>query len=444
MITIINDVTIFTTTEAGILPPGSAVAVKGSRIADAGPLRDLLKKYPENKLISGGGQLLIPGFINTHMHFYSTFARGMALKKSPSNFTEILSQLWWRLDRALDDEAVYLSALTPAISAIKSGVTSVIDHHAGPNAIDGSLDRIEDAIKLVGLRAALCYEVSDRDGPEKANAGIEENIRYLKKIRAAHKNDPDHLLSALFGLHASFTLNDDTLQKAAELGNGMNSGFHIHLAESAVDNQRSKHNQSATQRLAKYKILGNKTIAAHAVHIDQTDRKILAATDTIVAHCPQSNMNNAVGRADIFSLMDNNILVGLGTDGMTASLFPDIRAANLIHKHDSKSTASAWNEIQKMVLQNNPLIFERISGQKTGKIASGYLADFILIDYYPPTPITNDNIWGHLLFGIADAVIDTVFINGKTVMRDKQIAGIDEKEIAAKSRECAQRVWRRF
>ncbi|MCG8606210.1 putative aminohydrolase SsnA [bacterium] len=443
---LIHNVRIFTNDVQNGLLLGQGVVVEESRIRELGPEPELREKYRHFQQLDGGGKLLMPGLSNAHMHFYGTFARGLALRQAPKNFAEILSLLWWKLDSALDDEAVYYSALVPAIYAIKNGVTSVIDHHASPQAASGSLDQIEEALKVVGLRAVLCYEVSDRDGNEIAQQSLEENERYIRKCENAKRTDPEHLFDGMIGLHASFTIGDDTLRRAAAMSRTLVRGCHIHLLEDQVDETRTEENfgLGVVERLHKYGILGNKTIAAHGIYLDDAEVDLLAQSDTMLIHNPQSNMNNAVGRADIFKLLRNGVLVGIGTDGMSADLKPDIRTAYLLHKHDLRDSNVGWAEIQQMTLRNNVKIFERVSGQKIGKVQAGYLADLILVDYFPPTPMNNQNFWGHFLFGIADAAIDTTIINGRTVMRNKQVSGVDEEKTAAIARQVAERVWKRF
>ncbi len=444
MDTLIYNARVFTNGNTPEVINNASILIENGRIKKIAPAGESIITAKKINKIDAMGKLVMPGWINTHMHFYSTYARGLALKKSPQNFKSILSDLWWQLDKALDDEAVCYSALIPAITAIKCGVTSVIDHHASPNAIDGSLDRIESAIEKTGLRAVLCYEVSDRDGKEKVDQGLRENERYIKKCADQKKADPDHLYDAMFGLHASFTLSDKTLTRATAIRQQTGRGFHFHLCEGEADNQSPFSKERAIPRLARFGILGSQSIAAHAIHINDKEIGILAESGTMVVHNPQSNMNNAVGRADIFKLLQNDVLVGLGSDGMTPAIVPDIRAANLIHKHALKDPTAGWLEIGRLALKNNPLIFERVSDQKLGAIIPGYLADLIIVDYYPPTHLDETNFWGHLLFGIADAPVNTVMINGRVVMRDKQLSGVDEREAAAKSRELAANVWEKI
>lgn len=443
---LIYNATIFTNDDQNTVLKNDAVAVEGSRIKEVDSKKVLREKYSNFEQIDGQGRLLMPGLINVHMHFYSTFARGLSLSAQPNNFHEILSMLWWKLDSSLDSEAVYYSALIPAITAIKKGVTAIIDHHASPNAVDGSLDRIEDALSQVGLRGVMCHEVSDRNGKEIAQKGLRENERYIKKCQIAKEKDPAALFDAMMGLHTSFTVDDNTLEEAAELSLSLQRGCHIHVLEDGVDGRitKEKYGSGVVERLQKFGILGNQTIAAHCIHLAEEEKDLLTQTKTMIAHNPQSNMNNAVGRTDIFGYLMRGAIVGIGTDGMSADLKLDIRTAMLLHKYDLKDYNVGWNEIQQMVLKNNPVIFEKVSGQKVGRIESSYLADLILVDYFPPTPLTSDNFWGHFLFSIADAEVDTTIINGKIAMRNKEIPVINEEEIAEKANMAAKRVWDKF
>jgi cytosine/adenosine deaminase-related metal-dependent hydrolase len=288
--------------------------------------------------------------------------------------------------------------------------------------------------------------VSDRDGKAVRDAGLEENARYIRKCREARQKDAHHLFDGIVGLHASFTLDDDTLARAAEIASELDRGHHIHVLEGMLDERetRRKYGIGVAQRLYEYGIFGSKSIAAHGIYLDERGMDQVAETNTIVAHNPQSNMNNAVGRADVFALLQRGIMVGLGTDGMTPDVKVDTRTGYLMQKHDLGDPNAGWTQFQTMLLKNNPAIYQRLTGQKVGRVQEGYLADLILVDYAAPTPLNADTFWGHFLYGIADAPVNTTIVNGEIVMQDKRIAGIDEVEIARASRAVAQQTWQRF
>lgn len=443
---LLTNVTIFPNSAEPTLLQGHAVAITRHLIAAVGPEAELRRAFPQHPEVDGGGRLLMPGLINAHNHFYGTFARGLALSVQPQNFGEILKYLWWRLDSSLDLDAVYYSALLPAMLAAKVGVTTIIDHHASPQATDGSLDRIEEALTLVGMRGILCYEVSDRDGPDARRAGLVENARYIRKCQKARAANPAHLFDGLVGLHAAFTLDDETLAAAADLTRQLDRGVHVHVLEDPIDERvcREKYGAGAVERLEQHGLLGPRSIAGHAIHVDAAGADLLAHSDTLIVHNPQSNMNNAVGRADIFGLLGRGLTVGLGTDGMTPDIRAEARAAYLLHRHHLRTPTVGWAEIQKMLLGNNPAMVERLTGQKIGRIAPDYLADIILLDYYPPTPIDGGNFWGHFLFGLVDAPVHTTIINGRVVMHQGVVDHLDEAAIAAAARQSAARVWQRF
>jgi len=419
-----------------------AVLIEGNIIKDIGTTVEL-KKKKFDRFIDASGKVMMPGMINTHMHLYSTFARGMALKdESPSNFVEILERLWWRLDKALTQDGVYYSALIPLIDCIKSGTTTIVDHHASPFACKGSLDLIAKAMRETGIRGCLCYETSDRDGPEIAETGIEENERFIKLCR----KERDELLSGTFGLHASFTLSDETLTKCVKVAKKLGVGFHVHVAEDKadVDDSLKKYKKRVIERLDDLGVLGPKTIAAHCVHIDAREMDILKKTRANVVHNPESNMGNAVGCAPVLEMIGKDITVGLGTDGFTSSMFAELRVANILHKLIKGDPRVGYGEVMKMCFTNNPKIVRNFFPKPLGEISPGAYADLILVDYLPPTPLSADNFLGHLLFGISSAVVDTTIVNGKVLMQNRKLVGLDEAAIAQRASELASELWERF
>jgi putative selenium metabolism protein SsnA len=440
---IIHNATVLTMNAGREILDDGAILIVGDTIKDFGSSKEILKKYKDPETLDANGKILMPGFINTHMHLYSTFARGIALKdKPPETFPQILERLWWRLDRALDEEAVSLSALIPLIQAVKSGVTTIVDHHSSPCAIMNSLDIIAGQFEKIGLRGVLCYEVSDRDGPGASQAGIGENVRFLDKC----KKEKPSLLKGLFGLHASFTLSDDTLRSCIEAAQDYDTGFHVHCAEalSDIEDARRRYGKTVVERFCETGILGSRSITAHCVHVTQEDMKILRETKTNVAHNPRSNMNNAVGCAPVLEMLKRGIRVGLGTDGMNTRMTDEIRVFSLIHKHETKDSQSAFEEAYTILFKNNALIASRLFDRQIGIIEKDAAADLIMVDYFPPTPLTSENLPGHILFGIIDAPVDTTIVGGRILMQKMEIPGIDEEEISRKAKRIALKVWERF
>ena len=420
------------------LLPGHALRVEGDRIAALGP-SETLAAGPGEEVLDARGQLVMPGNICAHTHFYGAFARGMAIPgDAPKDFPEILERLWWKLDKALTLEDVRYSALVCLVDAVKHGTTTLIDHHASPNAIDGSLDVIAEAVGQAGLRAALCYEVTDRDGPERAKAGIEENLRFVR----AQTERPNPHLAATFGLHASLTLSDATLSACRAAHDG---GFHIHVAEHEADEYDSlkKSGSRVVDRLVAAQILGPQTIAAHCVHIDVREAELLRLTETWVTHQPRSNMNNAVGAADVDGLLRAGVRVCLGNDGFSNAMWDEWKAAYLYHKaaHRDPRRTGGYN-VTKMAVDNNAALAGMFFPQAAlGVLEPGALADLIFVDYHATTPLNAGNLPWHILFGFEASLVTTTICGGRVLMRDRRLLFLDEAEIAAKSRERATEVW---
>jgi putative selenium metabolism protein SsnA len=393
--------------------------------------------------VDGAGKVVMPGLINAHNHFYSTFARGLTRTKPAVDFMGVLKNLWWRLDSALSEEDCYASALIALLDAIRHGTTTVIDHHASPRAVAGSLAAIERAVKETGLRACLCYEVSDRNGARIAQAGLEENVRFIRHCQSQN----DTHVKALFGLHASFTLSDATLKKAARLGRELGAGFHIHVAESQDDQDADLgHSGSRTvQRLREFEILGDRSIAAHCVQVNRREMDLLAETGTAVVHNPQSNMNNAVGIANVLELNRRGALVGLGTDAMTANMLEELRSAVWAQHLSNRNPSLGFSEVVKALFVNNAEIAGRIFGLRFGEIREGCAGDVVMFNYDPATPLNGENLFGHLVFGISQSAVDTTIVGGRVLMKNRKLAlNIDEGRANARGRELAKNLWKRL
>ena len=421
-----------------------AILIRGERIVDVGSTEELVAKHPQEGVLDARGKLAMPGQICAHTHFYGAFARGMAIPgEAPQNFTAILERLWWRLDKGLLSDDVRYSALVCLVDAIRHGTTTLIDHHASPNAIAGSLSVIAEATQQAGLRACLCYEVTDRDGPDKSDAGIAENARFIAETQ--QRADP--LLAGTFGLHASLTLSDATLERCVDVARDLDVGFHIHVAEDQADVRDSlkRSGRRVVERLKKLGILGPKTIAAHCVHVDEHELDILKETGTRVVHNPRSNMNNAVGTADVLTMLERGIEVGLGNDGFSNNMFTEMQTTYLLHKlSKSDPRVMGADQVMQMAFAHNAQTAALFLPAPLGEISVGALADVILVDYVPTTPLTEGNFPWHVIFGVDGTGVDTTIVGGRVLMRDKEILTLDEEEICAKSRECASELWKRL
>lgn len=425
---------------------GQAVKISSGRIEGVGSEENLIQATNGEEILDAGGQYVMPGNICAHTHFYGAFARGMAIPgTAPKDFPEILRKLWWPLDKALGEADVRASAEVMLVDAIKHGTTTLIDHHASPNAIDGSLDVIADAVYRSGLRAVLCYEVTDRDGDKKARAGIRENVRFLG--RNLTERSSGGRVAGTFGLHASLTLSDETLEacrQAAPEG----EGFHIHVAEHEADEYDSlnKSELRVVDRLMNHGILGPKTIVAHAVHIDIKEAELLADTETWVTHQPRSNMNNGVGVAPIEDLLRAGIKVGIGTDGFSHTMWEEWKTAYLLHKvwHRDPRRFSGIDAVELGVYNNAALANKFFPEATLGQIIPGAFADLIFVDYHPHTPLTEGNLPWQIIFGFNESMVTTTIVEGEVLMRNRELLTMDEEEITSRAREQAPAVWERY
>ncbi len=441
---LITNANVITGGSPGRILADHAIYISGDRIRDLGPTSRLEALYPKTRKLDSHGQFVMPGGICAHTHFYGAFSRGMAIPgASPGDFPEILDKLWWPLDKSLQPDDIRYSALVCLVDAIKHGTTTLIDHHASPNSIDGSLDIIADAVDKSGLRAVLCYEITDRDGPEKADAGIKENLRFIKRLAA----DPHPRLAGMFGLHASLTLSGATLQ-ACSAAAPEGTGFHIHVAEHEADEYDSlaKSNMRVVDRLQNHGILGPKTIAAHCVHIDAGEIELLRQSGTWVTHQPRSNMNNAVGAAPVESMLRAGIRVCLGNDGFSNAMWEEWKAAYFLQKVVARDPRRMpGNDVMQMAMGNNAaLAHVHFPDAVIGEIAPDAFADLIFVDYQSPTPVSAGNLPWHVIFGFESSMVTTTIVAGKVLMKDRMLTTLDEADIAARARALAKKVWQRY
>jgi putative selenium metabolism protein SsnA len=450
---LIHNATVCTFGDANQVIEDGAVLVENGQIAAVGSRNELVLAYPEARREDAGAKLLLPGNICSHTHFYGAFARGLYIPgPAPKDFPEILRRLWWTLDMALDDDGVLSSALVCLVDAIRNGTTTLFDHHASPVHIDGSLDIIAGAVEAAGLRAVLCYEVTDRNGPEGAAASIAENVRFIKQQRAQRARSVDRpeqvMLSGLFGLHASLSLSDETLAQCVAEAEALGDvGFHVHAAEGPADQEDSlaKYGLRTIDRLRARGILTPRSIVAHVTAIDGWEMAALRKSGVWVTHQPRSNMNNAVGVADVPAMLRGGMPVLLGNDGFSNDMFTEMKTAYLLHKvWRNDPRAMPGNQVIDMAYRHNARLAAQHFPLPLGEISVGAAADLILLDYYPTTPMTADNLPWHILFGVSGSHVTHTMVAGRWLMKQRELLTLDEAAITAHSRQVAAATWERF
>jgi len=409
-----------------------AVVLEDSIIKKVGTTEALRKEFPEAEFVDAKGGVIMPAFVNTHEHIYSAMARGLSINGyNPNGFLEILDGMWWTIDRHLTLEQTRQSARATYLDSIKNGVTTVFDHHASFGEIKDSLFAIEDAAREFGVRTCLCYEVSDRDGMDKSREAVMENARWIKHALA----DDTDMIAGMMGMHAQFTISNETMELAAA-NKPDEVGYHIHVAEGIEDLHHClKHyGKRIVDRLMDWNILGSKTLLGHCIYVNEHEMDLIKDTDTMVVHNPESNMGNACGCPPTMAIVHKGILTGLGTDGYTHDMMESYKVANVLHKHHLCDPNAAWGEVPQMLFEGNPKIANRYFKKPLGVLKEGAAADVIVLDYIPLTPMTKDNINSHAVFGMTGRHVVTTVCNGKILMKDRELVGIDEEKVLSEVR----------
>jgi len=424
-----------------IVIEGNRIAAVGSNAGEAYRSSGAPAGDPEKggspKIIDASGKVVFPGLVCSHHHYYSGLARGMIAKVGPTpDFVSVLRNLWWKLDRALDEETLYYSSLINSIEAIKAGTTAVVDHHASPGCIRGSLQTVKKGFIETGLRGMTCYEVTDRNGRDGMLAGIEENLEFAEQAEQEKCGGQSHLVEAAVGGHAPFTIPDEGLKLIADVVEKTGRGFHVHAGEGKFDVSYSHlhYNRDLMDRLAEFGLLNDKAIIVHGVHLSRKDAELINEADAFLIHNPKSNMNNGVGYNHLLPVYKN---IAIGTDGIGANMFEEYKFAYFKHQ-DARGPLSPDDFLRYLAGGNR--ILERYFGGHYGRIEKGYTADIVITDYLPPTPIMPENIAGHLAFGMTSTDIRTVIVDGRAVYEDRSFP-FDTEEIFSASREAAGKLW---
>ena len=416
-----------------------AVAYEGANIVEVGEEAALRAKYPQAEIIDARGGVIMPALINAHTHIYSALARGLSIVgNNPTNFYEVLDGTWWAIDRHLMMDGTRASATALYMDSIKQGVTTVFDHHASYGEIPGTLHTIAEESKRLGLRSCLCYEVSDRDGEEKCLQAIKENADFITECE--QRKDP--MLAAMFGGHALFTISDKTFDRMVEANNGR-TGYHIHVSEGMNDVYDSLQNygRRPVQRLQDHGILGEKTILGHCIHVTPAEMDIVKESGTWLVNNPESNMGNAVGCAPVLEFFRRGIPVCMGTDAYTHDMLESLKVFLIIQRHNAAMPNVGWCEAMTMLFENNAKMASKYFDRKLGVLEPDAAADVIVMDYKPFTPLSEENIDGHMLFGMMGKNCRTTIINGRVLYKDREFVGIDEEKINAWTMAESKKLW---
>ena len=420
-----------------------AVLMEGDTILEVGEESALKAAHPDASYVDAHGGVIMPGLVNCHTHIYSGLARGLSIKGcNPTNFLENLEQQWWKIDDHLTLDGTRASAIATILDSIRDGVTCLFDHHASFGEIPGSLFAIKDVAEELGMRACLCYETSDRRGEAKRDQAIAENAEFARWAARAQA-EGNHMVAAMFGGHATFTLSDETMDKMAEANDGL-TGFHIHVCEGMNDVWDSRRNRGGiapVERLLQHGLLGPKTMLGHCIHVTPAEMEIIRETGTHVVNNPESNMNNAVGTAPVLEFFRRGIPVHMGTDAYTHDMLESLKVFLIIQRHNAGVPNVGWNEAMTMLFQNNPAQASAYFGREVGVLKPGAAADVIVMDYPAFTPFSDENIDGHMLFGMMGKNCRTTIINGRVLYRDRAFVDIDEERLNAWTLEQAKRLW---
>lgn len=419
---------------------GVDIAVEGSLIVDVG--NNLSARYPAAKRKEMHGRIVMPGLVCAHNHFYSGLARGIMASIAPCpDFISTLKNLWWRLDRALDEESLYYSGVICSLEAIRHGCSAVIDHHASPSAIQGSLNILRKGFIEAGLRGMTCYETTDRNGGlDELEKGVEENIAFAQSIDSEKKHSPEsYLVEAHIGAHAPFTLPDAGMKMLKEALAQTGRGLHIHVAEDSYDVSHShdKYGCDPIVRLDEAGLIGKKTLIAHGLYLSDAEVNLLNQRGATLAHNARSNMNNHVGYNQQLTALQR---VALGTDGIGADMFEELKFAYFKHRD---AGGPLWPDSFLGMLHQGNAILEDNFGARFGTLAAGYKADLTILDYTPPTPLQAENLAGHFAFALNSSHVDSVMVEGKMVYEDKAFPQSVEN-LYREAQKSAQRLWARM
>ena len=427
--------------DASGVRPAMDVVVRAGKISQVVPTGT--DNDRSNQIVDCHGRVLIPAFANVHHHFYATFLRGApGPKVPPRDQRERLDRLVWPYEKTLDREDVRLAVRFGLLEAVVAGTTVVVDHHVSAGCVDGILDVIAEEILAAGVRAVLCYEITDRDGERIARAGLRETERFLATLGRYRGS-----IKAMVGLHAMSTVGPTSLAAAVDIAQRHGVGIHLHVGEAVHDNDLSvaRYGDRPLARLEQAGALNSQSLLAHAVHVTHDELLLLARRDVMVAHNPRSNASNGVGTTDLAALKKAGVIVGIGGDGFTQDIWSEIALMTLLQRQRLHSPLALPPDAALNIgVKGNAAIVERLSGWKTGLIEPGCEADVVVLDGEPTIPITTENAQWHLTNGVPGSRVRDVFIRAQAILTSGRPATLDEEQIRSDMRRRFPAVWERI
>lgn len=426
---LVKGATVITMEDPNSIFQRGEIAVEGQRIAHVGPEGTVPEGFNADKVIDGCGMIAMPGFVNCHTHAAMTLLRSYA---DDLPLMQWLEEKIWPLEAKLEREDIYWGTMLSNLEMIRSGTTTFADMYFHMNTT-------ARAVEKSGMRACLCRGMIG-SGPNG-----EEALAYSRRFAENWHNEANGRITVRFGPHAPYTCPPEYIQRVIDMAAEMNLGIHIHLAETETEINiiKEKYNATPIQLMDKIGLFELPVLAAHCVHLDERDIEIMSAKKVGIAHNPQSNMKLASGIAPVARLLQTGAIVGLGTDGAASNnnldMMEEMRTAALLQKVNTMDPMAlpSFQALQMATAEGARALG---LGHEVGLLKPGYKADIILINSRRPHLYPPHDLVAHLVYAAQSADVETVIIDGKLVMENRQVLTIDEEEVLAEVEKRAQRL----
>jgi cytosine/adenosine deaminase-related metal-dependent hydrolase len=430
-----------------ILNAGTLVTMNDERevrqechvVVENGTVTAIEDGYAADADVDARGEVVVPGLVNCHTHMYALPIRGAPLDVAPESFYEALVDIWWRVDEAFTAEDAHLSALGSCVEMLESGVTAFCDNYSGPNTLPGALDAVAEGVAATPIRGMLTFEQTARNSEDEAMAGLEENSRFVCEGEDDHGRVSGH-----YCLHTLFTNTESVVRATTERALEDGRPVQIHLEEGLVDVHRAieEYGKRPVPALEEMGLLEADVIAAHCVHSTERELEILADHDVAVAHNPYSNINNAVGVADVGTMEREGMTIGVGDDGWDPDMFETMRSAVGVHK--LKRNNPSGFDVAK-ALEWATIGSAEVMGMadEIGSVEKGKRGDFVTLDL-GPNPVLPGSAPYYVVSAASRGDVTRTVVGGEVVFeRGGRVRGVDTADIQAVG-EASERLWDRL